>query len=241
MKRSKNLVTVAMLAMLAMSSCLVSSLHPFFKAKDKIFDPGMVGAWIDSDSCIWVIEKNMITKEFLGPEYPDSTYRMTYYEEEGSVGQFIATLFVLKGTTYVDFYPDPDEDHCNSGLTDMHHFPTHTLAQIQLDRDSMMFYWYGDEWLDELITRNRIRIKHETVDISADYKRHLLTAPTEDLQKFIIKYANNPKTGINVNKIFAQGYTEDDMEDTGAFLKLKPYIGPLPDKVAKQVEPTYNN
>ena len=227
--------------LLLMSSCLVSSLHPFYKAKDKIYDSAMVGSWIDSDSCIWVIEKNMVSEQFLGPEYPDSTYRMTYYEEEDMIGLFIGTLFELKGIQYLDFYPDPNEDHCASGLTGMHHFPTHTLARVQLDQDSLMMYWYGDEWLNELFEQNRIRIKHETVEISKDYTRHLLTAPTEDLQKFIIKYANNPKTGINVDEILAQGYVDEDMEDSGAFLKLKPYHGPLPREKAIQVEPNYVN
>ncbi len=238
----KALVCFSILAMLAMSSCLVSSLHPFYKAKDKIYDPAMVGSWIDGDSCIWTIEKNMISKEFMGPEYPDSTYRITYYEEDGMIGLFIGTLFELKGIRYVDFYPDPDEDHCNSELTGMHHFPTHTLARVKTDRAGIMFYWYGDEWLDELFKQNRIRIKHETVEISPDYERHLLTAPTDDLQKFITKYADSPKTGINVDQIFARGYTEEGegMEDSGAFLKLKPYDGPLPDEKVMQVEPQRN-
>jgi len=236
----KAFVYTVIFGLLLMSSCLVSSLHPFYKEKDKIYEPAMLGSWIDSDSCIWVIEKNMVSEEFMGPEYPDSTYRLTYYEEEGMIGLFIGTLFELKGIRYMDVYPDPNEDHCASSLTDMHHFPTHTLARIQLDPDSIMLYWYGDEWLDELIKNNRIRIKHETVDVSPDYTRHLLTAPTEDLQKFIIKYANNPKTGINVNKILAQGYVDDEEEEPGAFVKLKPYIGPLPGKKAIQVEPAYN-
>ena len=232
---------MVILGMLLMSSCLVSSLHPFFKQKDKVYDAAMVGSWIDSDSCIWVIEKNMVSEYFMGPEYPDSTYRITYYEEEDMIGLFIGTLFELKGIRYLDLYPDPNEDHCTSGLTCIHHFPTHTLARIRLDEDSFMMYWYGDEWLDELITNNRIRIKHETVHFSSDWTRHLLTAPTEDLQKFIVKYANNPKTGINVDKIFAQGFVEEDMEDAGAFLNLKPYIGPIPQERAIQVAPSRNN
>ena len=84
------------------------------------------------------------------------------------------------------------------------------------------------------------QIKHETVE-SLDYDRHVLTASTDELQKFIKKYANNPKTGIDVNQIFTQGYTEEGMEDFGAFLKLKPYHGPLPSKKAIQVEPNYVN
>jgi len=148
---------MAVTGMLLMSSCLVSSLHPFYKAKDKIYAPAMLGTWIDSDSCVWVIEQNMVSKEFMGPEFPDSTYRLTYYEDEGMIGRFIGTLFELKGLRYVDFYPDPDEDQCSSTLTDMHHFPTHTLARVRLNPDSLMFYWYGDEWLDELFRQNRKR------------------------------------------------------------------------------------
>jgi len=227
--------------LLLMSSCLVSSLHPFYKEKDKIFDPAMLGSWIDSDSCIWTIEKNMVSDEFMGPEYHDSKYRLTYYEEEGRIGHFIGTLFELKGIKYVDFYPDPNEDHCESDLSDIHHFPTHTLARVQLEQDILMFYWYGDEWLNELLEQNRIRIKHETVDVYSDYKRHLLTAPTDELQKFIIKYANNAKTGIDVDQIFELGFTEEGMEDLGAFLKLQPYHGTLPGKKAKQVKTNHVN
>ena len=121
----------------------------------------------------------------------------------------------------------------------MHHFPTHTLARIGKDKDGIMLYWYGEEWLTDLFEQNRIKIHHETVDISPGYTRHVLTAQTDELQKFITKYANSPKLGINVEEIFARGVTStnDDWEDTGAFLKLKPYDGPLPDKEAIQVPP----
>jgi len=238
----KAFVFLSILAMLAMSSCLVSSLHPFFKAKDIIFDPSMLGSWIDEDSCIWTIEENMISEGFMGPVHSDSTYRITYYEGEGMIGMFTGTLFQLKGMLYVDFYPDPNEDHHHSDFASMHHFPTHTLARIGMDSEGIMLYWYGEEWLTDLFEQNRIRIKHETVEINSDYSRHVLTAPTDELQKFINKYANSPKLGIDVDKIFARGVTstDDDWEDTGAFLKLKPYDGPLPEKNAIQVQPNYN-
>lgn len=232
----KTWIVVVILGMLAMSSCLVSSIHPFFKKKDIVYDPVLLGTWIDSDSCIWIIEQNRVSEEIFGPDRPDSTYRITYYEDDESKGILQGTLFQLDGLDYLDFYAHPNEDHCFNDLVCMHHFPTHTLARVNYQADSIMFYWYGDEWLDELFRQKRIRIRHETVEINTDYARHLLTAPTEDLQKFIKKYANDPRTGINVEEIFAQGYVKDDMEDSGAFLKLIPYDGPLPEKRAKQVE-----
>ena len=98
---------------------------------------------------------------------------------------------------------------------------------MQYNKDSILLYWYGDEWLNELLEQNRIRIKHERVE-SAEYDRQVLTAETDELQKFIRKYANNPKTANEIEAIFAKGYT-DAQEELGIFLKLKPYDGPLPD------------
>ena len=233
----KALVTLTILTMLGMSSCLVTSLHPFYQPEDMIYEASLTGLWVDEDSCIWEIEQRMTSTEIMGPETPADSYWITYYEDE-EISHFNGTLFQLKGLYYADFYPDPDEDHHRSELIGMHHFPTHTLARIDFSKDSIMLYWYGEEWLTDLFEQNRIRIQHESVMISEDYNRHVLTAPTKDLQKFITKYANNPKTGIDVDEIFAQGSADADKDwgDTGAFLKLKPYEGPSPRKKAIQVE-----
>lgn len=231
----RYIVFILMLAMISMTGCLVSSLHPFFKPKDKIFDPAMVGRWIDGDDCIWVIEPNESSEFFMGEPKKDSTYHISYYEEEDKAGLFIGTLFQIKGVSYVDFYPEPDEEHCSTDLTSMHHFPTHTLARVQFNRDSILIYWFGEEWLNDLFEQNRIRIKHETVNISSDYSSHLLTADTEELQKFIRKYANDPKTSGDIERIFARGYT-NDQEDYGVFLKLKPYHGQIPGEKATKVQ-----
>jgi len=237
MRRSKLIILI--LALTAMSSCLVSSLHPFYKEKDKKFDTTMVGNWIDGDSCIWTIHPNMVSEGFMEPEIHDNSFKVTYYEDENKKSILTTTLFQLNGVDYVDFIPDPNEDHCTSDMTTFHHIPVHTLARVQYSKDSILLYWYGDEWLNELFEQNRIRIKHETVAGFA-YDRHLLTASTDELQKFIKKYANDPKTAEEIEQIFAHGYT-DDQEEYGVFLKLKPYKGPLPEEKAKQVETHYSN
>jgi hypothetical protein len=233
MKHSKLIILI--LAMTAMSSCLVSSLHPFFKAKDKYFDTTMVGYWIDGDSCIWTILPNMVSAGFMEAEKHDSSYVITYYEDEEKYAALTGTLFRLNDVDYVDFIPDPSEDHCTSDMTTYHHVPVHTLARVQYNKDSILLYWYADEWLNELLEQNRIRIQNETIP-GYDSDRHVLTAPTDELQKFIRKYANDPKTSEEIEQIFTRGYT-DDQEEMGVFLKLKPYYGPLPNKKATQVSP----
>jgi hypothetical protein len=240
MKPLKAIISVTILAMLAMSSCQVSSLHPFFKPKDKIYDPVMNGYWMDGDSCIWTILPNMAFEGFMEPEVHDGSYMITYYEDEERSSILTGTLFQLNGVDYVDFIPDVNEDHFTTDMTSFHHVPVHTLARVQYCKDSILLYWYGDEWLNELFEQNRIRIKNETVEMYNDYDRHLLTAPTDELQKFIKKYANDPKTSDEIEQIFAHGYTDGQYE-YGAFLKLKPYNGPLPGKKVIKVESNFVN
>ena len=223
MKRSK--IALLILALASMSGCLVSSLHPFFKNEDKFFEESMVGTWIDGDSCIWTINPNIRSESFMGPEIHDSSYVITYHEDN-TKSILRGTLFQLNEVNYVDFLPDPNEEHHKADMTSWHHVPVHTLARVQYNQDSIMLYWYGDEWLNELLEENRIRIKHESVE-SADYDRQLLTADTDELQKFLKKYANHPKIAEEIEAIFASGYT-DDQEELGIFLKLKPYDGPMP-------------
>ena len=76
-----------------------------------------------------------------------------------------------------------------------------------------------------------IRIKHEK--LNSPWDRHVLTADTDELQQFIKKYANDPKTVEDIERIFAKGNTDDD-KDYGVFLKLKPYRGELPEKVRQK-------
>ena len=217
----RRFIYIVLTAMMAMTGCLVSSLHPFYKEKDIYFDPVMTGSWLDGDSCLWVIEANMASTGIMSPEKRDNKYRITYYEETDQAGVFVGTLFQINGIPYVDFYPDPDEDQCVTDLTSWHEFPTHTLARVQYSKDSILLYWFGEDWLNDLLEHNRIRIKHETVEISSDYSRHVLTASTDELQKFIRKYANDAKTSEEIEQIFERGYTEDT-DEYGVFLKLKP-------------------
>lgn len=230
MKRPFVIVTILVLA--SMTGCLVSSLHPFFKEKDKFYDEEMVGTWIDGDSCIWTIQRNTYITQFMGTEKMDNSYKITYYEDEESPGLFTGTLFQLKGVDYVDFYPEADKEHCVNDFMCWHHIPTHTLARVQYNSDSILLYWFAEEWLTELFEENRIRIKHETID-HPDFPRHLLTASTDELQKFIKKYVNGPKMAGEVEKVFANGYT-DGQEAYGVFLSLKPYHGPPPGSKAEQ-------
>lgn len=221
--KNKTLLLVV-LAGMTMTGCLVSALHPFYTDKDKVFDPDMIGEWMDTDSARWTIEKHTTSESFMGPDVDDSTYLVTYQEEDAKKAILQGTLFQLNGVRYVDFFPAPDEDQGMSDMTSYHHIPAHTLARISFNEDTMMLYWYGEDWLNDLFEQNKIHIEHETVEISGEYSRHVLTASTEELQKFIVRYANEPATAREIESLFAGGEQED--HKFGAFLKLVPVSGP---------------
>jgi hypothetical protein len=204
-----------------MSGCLVTSLHPFYKTNDKIFDRDLIGNWIDSDSSIWIIEPNKKSKEFMGPEFLDSTYLITYYEDEDAASYLKGTLFVLNGKKYVDFFPD-DEGHFTTDMSEMHHIPVHTLARIASSKDSIMFFWFGEDWLNALFDGNRVRVEHETID-HGDYESRVLTADTDDLQKFVKKYMETE----SIQQQFDFAYANNVEADEHVFLKLYPYEGPV--------------
>jgi len=212
---------------LTMTGCLVSSLHPFYKTKDKIFDKALVGNWIDKDSSIWVIRSHMVSEGFMSdkPDRPDSTYSITYYESKDDISYLQGTLFMLNGQRYVDFFPLPDADHCSSDMTAFHHVPVHTLARMQFKQDTVMLFWFGEEWMNDLFENNRIRIAHEKVQFNSIYESNILTAETDDLQKFILKYMNDEKTTGEIENAFASG----EETDAHVFLKLFPYDGPVPE------------
>lgn len=230
MKRLRKIVVlVIVMSGMLMTGCLVSSLHPFYKAKDILYEEAMEGEWIDGDSSVWIIERQYSSESFMGEEKPDNAYRVAYYEDKDSKSVLKGTLFQLNGVQFIDFCPDPDYDeHCESDMTSFHMLPTHTLARVQFNRDSILLFWYGEEWLNDLLEQNRIKIEHQTIQTTPYTSRHVLTASTDELQKFIEKYANDPRMVGDIEQIFAGG-SMDGQDDYGVFLKLKHYTGALPE------------
>lgn len=214
-----------MLAAMIMSSCLVNSLHPFYKESDIIFDEGLIGTWMDGDSAIWIIEANTSSEEFLGPEKKDNKYSIRYYQEEDAVSYLVGTLFELNGDRFVDFFP-ADEEHFDADMTGYHFVPVHTLAQFAFDQDSLMFFWFGEEWINELFEEKKIRVDHETVNHPGDYSSTLLTANTDDLQKFISKYMQSNE----IRQVVEHSFDTGEEAEEHAFIKLYPYDGPIPGK-----------
>ncbi|HYH56237.1 MAG TPA: hypothetical protein VD772_06465, partial [Anseongella sp.] len=149
-----KLVLVILLPVVLLSSCIVKSLHPFYTEGTVVFLPGLTGSWVDQDAGKWEIKQSRKKK---------NAYEIRLSTGAGSA-LFIAHLFRLDTTLYLDFLPESDNAP-TVDLFNLHLIPSHSLARIRLSGNSFAgIEWLNDEWLAELFARNRVRIKHEAVN-----------------------------------------------------------------------------
>jgi hypothetical protein len=178
--KTKNILFLA-LALFLMSGCFIKSLHPFYTNNEIVFDPSIQGTWMDDDSSKWLIKQQM-----KWPIEPDSSYQVEIIEKDGSIASFNTHLFKLNNQLYLDFYPNGNIG--TSDLVEENIVLTHSIAKVSYNAKTIKIQWFNEVWLEQLLEQNRIRIKNEKVKDG-----YLLTASTEELQKFIIKFGNDPQ------------------------------------------------
>jgi hypothetical protein len=172
------------LAML-LQGCIVKSLHPFYAKTDLIYKKDLINTWQDQDGNKWRISRV--------DEQPQA-YEMTF-TAENKTATFLAHLFELGGNTFLDFRPLASDGSAND-LFEMHLLPSHSVAKVtRLSNEAVEIKWFNEEWLHKLFSQNRIKISHEVImeenSGKDEDKTYVLTASTEELRKFLIKYGND--------------------------------------------------
>jgi len=191
--KTKNLIMISLVIFL-ISGCFVKSLHPFYKENEVIYKRELTGNWEGNDSSTWKIEQGKKYAGLFKPDIPDNAYLITYTDKKG-VAIFSVHLFQLDNRYFLDFYPEEVES--TNDLMAIHLVPMHTVARVDFTPGKMVIQWYNEEWLINLFRQNKIRIAHEKVPMSEvktgeDNFQVVLTASTDDLQKFMLKYIDDP-------------------------------------------------
>jgi hypothetical protein len=191
--KTKNIILTSLILFL-ISGCFVKSLHPFYKENEIIFKKELLGTWAGDDSSSWQIEQGKKFSGLFKPDQPDNTYLITFTDKKGT-GVFKVRLFQLGKRLFLDFYPEEVES--SNELMASHLVPMHTVARVDLSEGRMVIRWYNEEWLIGLFKQNKIRIAHEKIPyesgrIEGNNFQVILTASTEELQKFMLKYSEDP-------------------------------------------------
>lgn len=195
--RPKFLFLIALMAAL-FQGCIVKSLHPFYKPENIVFRKSLLSDWTDQDGSKWSIRRHQ--------ELPNA-YEMHWLKNGDKDVVFLAYLFDLEGELYFDFTPITDNSHDNLAIFDLHLMPTHSVAKlVKINSDEVQIKWFNEDWLKQLFEQNRIRIAHEEIldetPTGENDKWYVLTAPTEELQKFVIKYGHDATAFSNDNSVW---------------------------------------
>lgn len=183
------IIFLCILTLFLLQGCLVKSLHPFYKPGDVVFRKELINEWADQDGNRWQI---------LPVNEDQSAYELRHYKQgsQSPHQTFIAHLFKLGDKLYLDVFPlarDPNDD---AYMFEMHLMPTHSIARVEtLSEKEVEIRWFNEKWLNSLFEQNKIKISHEVVrdPVSNNEVSYVLTASTEEMQKFIIKYGDEDK------------------------------------------------
>ncbi len=174
MKKTFLLATMGL--SLALAGCVVTSVYPFYTAKDVVFEPALLGTWVESapDS------KSEDTWTFAKGDGQE--YKLTIGSDaKGDV--YEATLFKLKGHLFLDLFRAKSE---GDGI------PPHMLIHVAQIQPSLKMASLKYDWLKQLVEKNprairHVKIKEKDSNGKVDY-RVVLTAGTHELQRFVRKH-----------------------------------------------------
>ena len=187
------------LLLLLLSGCL-TTLYPIFQEKDIVFNENLLGYWKYTEGK--EKEKKFIEYKKIPmdrrPELPpgirgisDKGYWVSRMDSLGqTTGEYFVFLAKIEKNYYLDYYPAESPAHKIVGKNYKDHIiKVHSSYKCDFtDKDHFEIKQFAQSFLDKLISDNKINIRHEVVE-----GKNIITASTEDLQKFIIPYGNNPK------------------------------------------------
>jgi hypothetical protein len=193
MKTKLNFIAFYLLAVV-LGGCAppVQSVYPLFSENELIFDSNLVGLWKATDS-------NM-TGQFSRIE-DQNAYKLVITENDGNQGLFFAGLGELQGNLFLEIYPDTSHTYDNqeSGFHKQHLLGMYSFIKIEQIDPNLKIALMDYEKVSKIINADPDILKHEFAN-----DKLILTAPTRELQEFVVEY------GINVddaNSVFG-GTTE---------------------------------
>lgn len=207
--KTRYLVLLAII-LLAGQSCTIFSLNPLYHEEDLLEMPEILGLWEDADDgkgkefvsferlddnkfIFRYMEgnKQTVIDVYTGKEEADISAEDLNVLKEQTVS-FEAGILKVGDHYFIDLYPYykyyEGDDHDEEYYLFRNFIPTHSFLKFEWESDELVLFMFSYDRLKELFEQNRIRIHHQQFD---DYI--VITASTDELQKFIRKYADDEK------------------------------------------------
>jgi hypothetical protein len=171
-----TLTIAAELALLTLlAGCVVTSVYPFYTARDIVFDPALLGAWAETGST------NASDERWQFERTNDQAYRLTVQDSEKRT-EYDTHLFKLKGQFFLDLCPRERPENA---------LPLHYLFKVTRLEPTLELNLLDYDWLKKVIEKDAVALRHIIVPKKLGETGDgdlVLTADTAALQKFILKH-----------------------------------------------------
>ena len=161
-----------------LASC-VPSVYPLYTARDLAFDPALIGAWQEDGSPdeSWTFTK-----------LDDTTYRLVVKDGKLSA-PFDAHLLRLGPHRFLDMTPHRDglPQDVMPDIFEMSLIPGHLFLKVTQIEPVLRMAMLDPDWIEKRLKEHPSDLVH----VKPRDKEIVLTAPTADLQKFILRHAND--------------------------------------------------
>ncbi|MFN7998588.1 MAG: hypothetical protein U0Q18_33505 [Bryobacteraceae bacterium] len=143
------------------------SIHPIYTSRDLTTDLSLDGAWAEQDGEIWQVRR------------AEDGYDATVLRNGEAPGTdaYRVHLLRLKDTNFLDVTSKADPGLGIAG---------HLFAKISLQGDELVIALMDDNWLKKAVQSGLA-----PQSVTGEDGRIILTAPTADLQRFILMHADN--------------------------------------------------
>jgi hypothetical protein len=161
----KQLLAVAGLVLL-MTGCTVRSLQPLYTEKDPIFEPQLLGMWVE--------EGDKSDDLLIFQKYEDKAYTVRV----GDSPKLRGRLMKLEGEMFLDLTPAEAGDAFN--------IPGHLFVRIRLNGDTMQTALLDADWAEHAADAGTLGLSHIRVG-----SKVVLTASPKELQAFVARHAGD--------------------------------------------------
>ena len=190
------LIAALLLGILFLEGCL-TTLHPIFTEKDLVFDQRLTGNWKKTKDGTTVTYRQARANDLqtFSTALQHQAGKIYILEEEDAEGKSKSTHYAfmvkLGKYYYMDYYPAGlEENQSADEFFTAHYIPMHSIYRVTFNGNrSFELQQLDGGYLENLIRNKKIRLRHEVTDDG----NYLITAPTEELQQYLVKYSDVPE------------------------------------------------
>jgi hypothetical protein len=194
MKRLTMTILTGMATLLA--GCVVTSLKPFYTEQDLVFEPGLLGQWMQTNSEQGLLTNNVIDFKRDGEKGYLMVSISNHEDGQNETNQAVFHLFKLGDQLFLDSLP------MNTHGPEF--APLHRLYKVASISPALQMQEMKYDWLTKLLEENPTAVRHEVIterdSENKDSTRVVLTASTKELQAFVLQHLSTEDAWGEVTK-----------------------------------------